>query len=186
MTDSFDDLVAALDTPLVIVTTASNGQRAGCVVGFHTQCSIAPPRFAVWLSKANLTYRVSLFATHLAVHVPSADDHDLIELFGGVSGDDVDKFARCDWTPGPADVPLLTRCPSRMVLERVTAWDDSSDHVCFVGIPLEAHVEPGLAPLHLSAVHIDAGHEADERDVPRSLRGAGADPAPSPAEARPH
>ncbi len=178
MTDPFAELVALTDTSLAIVTTASNGQRAGCVVGFHTQCSITPPRYAVWLSKANLTYRVSLFATHIAVHLLGRQDHDLAEIFGGKSGDDVDKFALCEWSPGPAGVPLLTRCPNRVVLERATAWDDGSDHVCFVGIPVESHCPDGLVPLRLSGVHIEAGHEAEEREVPRALGDADADPGP--------
>src|SRR4051794_25803257 len=71
--DDFDRFVAQLDTSLVVVTAAADGQHAGCVVGFHTQCSISPQRYAVWLSKGNLTYRVSLFATHLAVHLLRRD-----------------------------------------------------------------------------------------------------------------
>ena len=60
----FDALMAQLDQPLVVVTTAAGDERAGCVVGFHVQCSIEPRRVAVWLSKANHTFRVSLFASH--------------------------------------------------------------------------------------------------------------------------
>ena len=63
-----------MDAPLVVVTAASGDQRAGCVVGFHSQCSIEPPRYAVWLSKANRTYRVALFATHVALHVLGTED----------------------------------------------------------------------------------------------------------------
>ena len=37
MTTAVDDLVARTDTALTVVTTATRGQRAGCVVGFHTQ-----------------------------------------------------------------------------------------------------------------------------------------------------
>ena len=50
---AFKDLIAQLDYPMIVVTTASAGERAGCLVGFHTQSSIDPERFAVWLSKAN-------------------------------------------------------------------------------------------------------------------------------------
>ena len=65
---AFDAVVKRLDDPLIVVTTASDDERAGCLVGFHTQCSIEPLRYAIWLSKANVTYRVGLFASHLAVH----------------------------------------------------------------------------------------------------------------------
>ena len=87
---------------MVIVTTVAGGHRSGCLVGFHTQCSIDPPRYAVWLSEANHTCRVGAAADHFAVHWVPSDRHDLAELFGGTTGDEVDKFDRCDWTAGPA------------------------------------------------------------------------------------
>jgi flavin reductase (DIM6/NTAB) family NADH-FMN oxidoreductase RutF len=140
------------------------------VVGFHTQCSIDPIRYAVWLSKANFTYRVSLFATHMVVHFLDTSDHDVAELFGGTSGDQTDKFAHCEWTEGPSGVPILERCPNRMILERESMWDDGSDHVCFVGTPVEASAPLEWEPMRLSGAHdIPAGHEAEERSVPSTL-----------------
>ncbi|MCU1365586.1 MAG: flavin reductase, partial [Ilumatobacteraceae bacterium] len=140
MTDAATALFRSLNSPLIVATTASNGQTAGCVAGFHTQCSIDPVRYAVWLSKANHTYRVALFATHLAVHFLDVADHELAARFGGLSGDDVDKFAGIDWTPGPGGVPLIDGCPNRLVLQRATLWDDGSDHLCIVGEPIDASV----------------------------------------------
>jgi len=131
-----NELMARLDVPLMVITTSSDDQRAGCVIGFHTQCSIEPMRYAVWLSKANFTYRVSLFATHFALHLLDSADEELAVLFGSTSGDTTDKFAQCEWTPGPCGVPLLARCPNRIVLERTSLWDDGSDHVCCIGTPV--------------------------------------------------
>ena len=45
MTSRFERLVATLDYPLYVVTTALEQQPAGCLIGFATQCSIHPPRF---------------------------------------------------------------------------------------------------------------------------------------------
>ena len=172
---AFDSLVSALDQALLVVTTASDDQRAGCVVGFHTQCSIDPLRYSVWLSKANHTYRVALFATHLALHVPVDGDEALVELFGGTSGDDVDKFAGCEWTPGPGGVPLLAQCPNRIVLERTAQFDDGGDHLCVVGSPVLADTVDELIPLRLSAASdIEAGHTAEERATPDALESAAA------------
>jgi flavin reductase (DIM6/NTAB) family NADH-FMN oxidoreductase RutF len=163
-TEAFDFLTARLDNPLVVVTTASGDQRAGCVAGFHTQCGIEPMRYAVWLSKANMTYRTGVFATHLAVHYLDVVDHDLAELFGAHSGEDIDKFARCDWAPGPGGVPFLTRCPNRVVLERISIWDGGDDHACFVGEPVDASRGAELIPLRLSAaLDIEPGHAVEER-----------------------
>ncbi|MCU1361006.1 MAG: flavin reductase domain protein FMN-binding protein [Ilumatobacteraceae bacterium] len=161
--ETISSLAAASDAPVVVVTTAANGQRAGCMVGFQSQCSMDPVRFAVWLSKSNHTYGVALFATHLAVHFLDEGDHDLALLFGGQTGDDIDKFASCEWTLGPGEVPVLTRCPSRLILERTSLWDDGGDHVCFVGSPVDAHAHDHLTPLRLSDVSdIEAGHAAND------------------------
>jgi flavin reductase (DIM6/NTAB) family NADH-FMN oxidoreductase RutF len=170
--EAFDVLTARLDAPLVVVTAVSDDQRAGCVAGFHNQCGIEPLRYAVWLSKANVTYRVALFATHLAVHLLDASDHDLAELFGAHTTDDVDKFAHCRWSPGPDGVPLLERCPNRFVMRPTSRWDGGTDHVCFVGEPVDASCEPGLNPLRLSAAgDIEPGHAVEERVTPDDLTG---------------
>ena len=165
--EAFDELVAALDGALVVVTVAAGDERAGCLVGFHSQCSIDPPRYALWLSKANRTFRVALHARHLAVHLLADADHDLAALFGGETGDDVDKFAACAWTPGPDGVPLLDRVPRRVVARKRTLLDDGSDHVCVVLEPVDAVAAGPFAPLRLSAVDdVDPGHAAEERPQP--------------------
>ena len=167
----FDTLVAGLDPAMAIVTTVSGGERAGCLVGFHAQCSIAPRRHAVWLSKANHTFRVALHAQHFAVHFLSEDSTELPRLFGTVSGDRADKFSECDWAPGVGGAPVLLDCPNRFLAERVTLLDDGSDHVCLVVSPTEVTATAQFRPLRLSqAAHLRPGHGADERPQPASER----------------
>jgi flavin reductase (DIM6/NTAB) family NADH-FMN oxidoreductase RutF len=139
--DAFNALMGELDYPMLIVTAVHEGERAGCLVGFATQCSIEPPRFLVCISKANRTYRVAREARDLAVHFVPADGTSLAELFGGESGDDVDKFSRCAWHPGPDGVPLLEDCPNRFV-GAVRDRVDVGDHLGMVLEP--THVEQGV------------------------------------------
>ena len=106
---SFDRIVAALDYPMLVATAAAGGERAGCLVGFATQCSIDPPRFLVCLSKANRTYRVACDADAIAVHFVPVEAAALAALFGEETGDSVDKFTRCRWRPGPGG-PVLEDC----------------------------------------------------------------------------
>jgi flavin reductase (DIM6/NTAB) family NADH-FMN oxidoreductase RutF len=125
----------------------------------------------VGLSKANHTCRVARQAPRLAVHLLGEGDHDLAELFGGETGDDVDKFTRCAWTPGPDGLPLLDRCPNRVVGTRVTVLDDGSDHLLVVLAPESAARGGPFRPLRLSAVDdVTPGHEAEERPRPASER----------------
>jgi flavin reductase (DIM6/NTAB) family NADH-FMN oxidoreductase RutF len=139
----FDDLMRRLDHPMVVVTTASDGRQAGCLVGFHSQCSIDPPEYVVWISKANHTYEVGARADTFAVHVLGRDDRDLAVLFGTTTGDEVDKFERCSWVPGPDGVPVLDGVESRFLGRRTALLDPGSDHVAVVLAPLEASAGDG-------------------------------------------
>ncbi|NYJ06400.1 flavin reductase family protein [Petropleomorpha daqingensis] len=171
--DAFDDLIAALDPAMAIVTTVSGGERAGCLIGFHAQCSISPPRYVVWLSKANHTFRVGVHARSFAVHFLGQDDEHLAQLFGTTSGDDGDKFGECAWEEADGGVPLLSDCPNRFVAERVALLDEGSDHVCLVLHPTAASARTPFRPLRLSQVeHLQPGHESEERPKPAEERSA--------------
>ena len=165
--DAFDSLMASLDGPMVVVTTAVAGERAGCLVGFHSQSAIDPQRYCLWLSKANHTYRLALRSSYLAVHFLSADDLDVAEHFGTLTGDDVDKFEGIATRAGTDGVPLLERCPHRMLVRRIALLDEGGDHVCLSAECIDAQTTGPFEPLRLSAVdHLQPGHESDERADP--------------------
>ncbi len=154
------ELVSELDYPMFIVTVAAGGERAGCLVGFATQCSIDPPRYLVCLSKANNTSTAAAGAEVLVVHVLGDDQLDLARLFGELTGDDVDKFSACSWRPGPARAPILLDCPAWFA-GRVLDRFDLGDHTGFLLDPVEVSTTPDMRPLLFSAVKdLDAGHPA--------------------------
>ena len=97
----------------------------------------------------------------LAIHWLADDDCRLAELFGGETGDEIDKFERCSWQPGPGGVPVLDGVKGWVagpVMDRV----DVGDHVAFVisaeagaavdasgrraGVPGRERPGPGHAP----------------------------------------
>lgn len=161
-TEEFDTFVEGLDYPVFVVTVAHEGQRSGCLVGFTTQVSIDPPRMLVCLSVENHTYRLATQASSLAVHVLGDEQHDLAELFGGATGDEVDKFRHTSWREGPGGVPLLDDCPRRTV-GRVLERHAFGDHVGFLLEPvaLEAESNRPEQPLTLHDVaDVEPGHPA--------------------------
>jgi flavin reductase (DIM6/NTAB) family NADH-FMN oxidoreductase RutF len=165
----FDELMVQLDHPMIIVTTVAGDVRAGCLVGFHAQCGIEPPLYAVWLSKANHTYRIGALADVFAVHFPRRDDMALAELFGTGTGNEIDKFERCAWTPGPEGVPLLDDCPDRFVGRRTALMDPGADHVCLMLAPIRTDGHAGTAESRLAfsqVQHLEAGHPAEDRQRP--------------------
>ncbi|MDJ0356206.1 flavin reductase family protein [Paenarthrobacter sp. PH39-S1] len=165
MDEAVDAFAEDLDYPMYIVTVGRDQQsppesRSGCLVGFATQCSIDPPRFLVCISKANHTYRLARSASILGLHVLGPEQHDLAQLFGGETGDDVDKFAGCQWRHGPGGVPLLTQCP-RWLVGNVLHRTDLGDHAGFLLEPTQIHTGPGPAGLYFSQLQdMQAGHPA--------------------------
>jgi flavin reductase (DIM6/NTAB) family NADH-FMN oxidoreductase RutF len=154
-----EQLTSQFDPPLVVVTVTDGQERSGCLVGFSTQCSIDPGRFAIWVSRANHTFPVGMDADVFAVHFLTEADRPVAELFGGETDDRVDKFARCDWRPGDGGVPLLEACPNRFVGRRVALLDTGGDHVCMVLEPFEVASAGPFRPLRHSHVSgLEAGH----------------------------
>ena len=132
----------------------------GCLIVFATQCSIDPLRFVACLSNKNRTYRLARDSEYMAVHLVPEDRMDLAELFGGETGDDVDKLERCDWSPGPGGVPLLDGCPSWLV-GKVRDRFDLGDHDAFTLDVVEVSDARTENPLRFQqAKRIDPGHEA--------------------------
>jgi flavin reductase (DIM6/NTAB) family NADH-FMN oxidoreductase RutF len=159
-TEAFDAFLDDLDHPVFVVTTTDGAERAGCLVGFGTQASIDPPRLLICLSEANRTATVARRADLLAVHVLAGRDHPLAALFGGETGDEVDKFAALAWHPGLGGVPVLEEC-LRHVIGRIVGRFPFGDHVGYLLSPLEVAAEGGQDPLTFAdVVDVEAGHPA--------------------------
>jgi flavin reductase (DIM6/NTAB) family NADH-FMN oxidoreductase RutF len=155
----FAGLVGQVDYPLFIVTAAHGNERDGCLIGFATQVSIHPARFLACLSVKNRTYRLAAQATTLVVHPVPEDEEALAVLFGGETGDDIDKFSHCRWEPGPNGTPVLSDIDSWFA-GRVLGHIGFGDHVGFVLEPIEVHhAEVRDALTFRRGQAIEPGHE---------------------------
>jgi flavin reductase (DIM6/NTAB) family NADH-FMN oxidoreductase RutF len=161
VTTAFNAVAGDLDYPMFIVTAASSRERDGCLVGFGTQCSIDPSRFLACISVTNRTFQIAEESDTLVVHVVPEDADDLVELFGGETGDEVDKLAQVEWSEGPDGTPVLARCPNWFagsVLQRMRL----GDHVGFLLEPIDgSHGAPGQRAFPFSrAKQVEPGHPA--------------------------
>ncbi|MDD7813592.1 flavin reductase family protein [Mycobacterium sp. CSUR Q5927] len=159
--DEFERLVAMLDYTMFVVTTEANGHRSGCLVGFATQTSLQPPRFLVGVSERNHTFGVAAQSEHLAVHVLSRRDIELARLFGGETGDDIDKFARCSWHRGPAGMPILDDAPAWFVGKTLSRIE-LGDHLGYLLEPVAGHADQNAGDLlaFSDVGDIEPGHRA--------------------------
>jgi flavin reductase (DIM6/NTAB) family NADH-FMN oxidoreductase RutF len=173
--EPFEDLMAMLDYPALVVTTQAAGQPAGCLVSFTTRTSVEPPRFLVGVAKSSHTFAVASRSQHLAVHVLSRRHRALAELFGGQTGHQINKFDRCSWRAGPQGMPMLDDAIAWFV-GRTVNWIDAGDHVAYLLEPVATWApEPSDEdPLYLSDIDdiddLDGGPEEPKRlfdGVPR-------------------
>jgi flavin reductase (DIM6/NTAB) family NADH-FMN oxidoreductase RutF len=160
--DALAQLCASLDFPMAVVTAFDGRERSGCLVGFHTQCSIAPHRWLVCISVANHTYRIAQASEWLVVHVLRDDERALAELFGAVTGDVAphEKFDRCSWRPGPGGVPVLAGCDwvAGRVLERIEVGDHVAHLLDIAEVGIDHVPAPQLGSQHVRDIH--PGHPA--------------------------
>ena len=159
--ESFEKLVALLNYPMFVVTTQADGVAAGCLVGFASQASIHPPRFLVGLSTKNHTFRVAGGARHLAVHLCDHEHLEVAELFGSLTSDTVNKFERCAWHRGPAQLPILDDAAAWFagkILDRFPL----GDHVGHLLEPVDGEPPKELERwVSFNDVrHLEPGHEA--------------------------
>ncbi|MEA2493982.1 MAG: hypothetical protein QOJ29_1893 [Thermoleophilaceae bacterium] len=148
-----------LDPPMFIVTAlAPDGERSGCVIGFATQCSVKPPRFLACISKENRTFDVVSRTDTVVVHFLGAEQRALAELFGGETGDEIDKFSRCSWQPGPEGVPVLDDTPGWFA-GRVLERHDLGDHIGMWLEPIASEDRGGAVDLGFQDIKdVDPGH----------------------------
>jgi len=155
----FEELMAQLDYSLFIVTVAAGGERSGCLVGFASQVSIRPSRFLICLSVKNRTFEVAQRASVVAVHFVPQQAEELAVLFGGQTGDETDKFARCDWRDGPDGTPVLTSLQDWFA-GRILERRDFGDHWGLLLEPIDGEAHRSGSPLTFRrAKWIEPGHE---------------------------
>ena len=96
----------------------------------------------------------------MVVHLVPDGADELADLFGGETGDEVDKFARVPWRPGPDETPVLDECENwfaATILDRIPV----GDHCAYLLDPTEAHGEEDEKPFGFHrAKRIEPGHEA--------------------------
>jgi flavin reductase (DIM6/NTAB) family NADH-FMN oxidoreductase RutF len=151
------DIVAAdLRSSPALVTTSSNGELAGSLVRFHTQCGVDPIQYAVWVPTLSHTRAISRGATHVALHILDDSGHALEEVVTPNGDVPPGWFDQRAWRPGPGGVPLLTSYSCHLVLGNVVADIDRGGYTCLIGELVQAVAHRDIAA-PASSGHGNAG-----------------------------
>ncbi|WP_031469532.1 flavin reductase [Sciscionella sediminilitoris] len=139
----------------VVTTTAPDGRRLGVTANSFTSVSVDPPLVSWCAAERAPSLPGFTEASHFAVNVLAAHQHDLSRQFATRAQD---KFADVELEEGIAGVPLLAGVVARFecrAVRRVPA----GDHVIFLG-EVERYTAPGGQPLvfHSGAYHVPTRH----------------------------
>lgn len=125
---------ALYPVPAVLVSCGVERPNIITLAWVGTLCS-SPPAVGIGVRPERFSHGLIAEAGEFVVNLPRADQVDVVDYCGQVSGREVDKWATCSLTPTPASkisTPLIAECP--VALEcRVTHQVTLGVHDLFVG-----------------------------------------------------
>ncbi|MFI5706351.1 flavin reductase family protein [Kribbella sp. NPDC051620] len=139
----------------VITAQTPDGRRIGVTANSFTSVSLEPPLVAWCPAKRAPSLPDLERATHFAVNVLAAGQHDLSKQFATPAAD---KFAGVPTTEGLGGAPLIGGALARFEC-RTVRWVDAGDHVICIG-EVERFDTADGEPLvfHAGMYHVAAPH----------------------------
>ena len=139
-----EDLITGMMTipgfPIVLVTVAKNIMTAAAF-SFY---SFKPPHVMVGIVPKRLTFELISEKREFGINIPRADQLEIVEICGTVSGREADKFAKTGLTPMKGKVIesfLIEECPVSLECEVVHEVDFGGSHRWFIGEIKAAHID---------------------------------------------
>jgi flavin reductase (DIM6/NTAB) family NADH-FMN oxidoreductase RutF len=104
---------ALYPVPAVMVSCGVERPNIITLAWVGTLCS-DPPSVGIGIRRERFSHGLIAEYGEFVVNLPRADQVDIVDYCGQVSGRDVDKWAACGLTPVPASriqTPLIAECP---------------------------------------------------------------------------
>lgn len=128
------ELLRALVSPVVAVTTRRGDERNGLIVNSALRASLSPEklRLSIIVHKFNHSHDLIFDSGVFAAHVLRSDQLDVVVRLGMASGRDGDKLAGLDTTTAATGSPILPGCWAWFDCRVVNAMDTGASTV-FLG-----------------------------------------------------
>jgi len=147
MKKSFGAKTLVYPTPVWLIGTYDkNGRPDAATVAWGGVCSSNPPAVAISLRKSRYTYDNIMERKAFTVNVPSADQVEIADYCGIVSGKKVDKFAAANISAVKSEkvgAPYIKEFP--MILEcRLLNAVEVGVHTHFIGEILDVKADESI------------------------------------------
>jgi flavin reductase (DIM6/NTAB) family NADH-FMN oxidoreductase RutF len=133
---------------LYIVTARHDGRENGQIATWIMPATLVPerPRIVAVLSPNNFTHTLIHSAGRFVLNMLADGQHDLVPLFGLVSGKDFDKFDGMELQRTASGLPVLPgTCGWAECV--VVSSSDGGDRMVYIADIVEQNVVPGKTPL---------------------------------------
>lgn len=165
--DDTYQLLRALTSPVVAITSAHEGAANGMIVDSAIRASIVPtiPRIAVFIHKFNFSHDLVFGSGRFCLHLLRTDQYPLIHHLGFHSGRELDKLATVPHHPGITGVPVLDDCYAHFECRVVNAMDTGAS-TCFLGEAVDVGFGAAREPRGevMTAAYFRANIPAEWRD----------------------
>lgn len=128
--------------PIVLVSSAHNGERDIMTMGWHMMMGFEPALFACYIWQQNHSFELIRRSRQCVVNLPTLDLVDTVVGIGNCSGAEVDKFEAFGLTPRKAslvEAPLIAECHSSFEC-RLHDASQVGKHNLFIWEVVKAHV----------------------------------------------
>lgn len=144
LTDSAYELLRQLASPVVAVTSSSQGRTNGMILDSAIRASISPrvPRLSVYIHKWHLTHEYVWRTGRYGLHLLHRRQFELVYQLGFVSGRERDKLAAVPHTIGGLKVPCLTDCYAAFECKVINTMDAGAS-TFFLADVVATHRGPG-------------------------------------------
>jgi flavin reductase (DIM6/NTAB) family NADH-FMN oxidoreductase RutF len=141
-------VLSLTDHEVFIVTATHEGRDNGQIATWIMPATLVPhaPRLVAVLSPQNFTWSLIRDSGLFAVNMLAEDQHDLLPLFGLLSGRDIVKFDQADPPRTPGGLPRIAECCGWMEC-RVLDMMDAGDRIVVLADVLRHAIEADKRPL---------------------------------------
>ena len=130
--------------PVVMVTTARDGNPNIMTMSWHTMIEFEPPLVGCVISNRNYSFGLLKATRECVINIPTVEIAERVVGCGNTSGANVNKFETFCLTPKPAShvgAPLIDECYANLEC-RVTDTKMAAKYCLFVVEVIKAWIDP--------------------------------------------
>jgi flavin reductase (DIM6/NTAB) family NADH-FMN oxidoreductase RutF len=143
--------------PVVLVSSAFEGQRNVMTMGWHTVMEFVPSLVGCVISSANHSHGLISRSKECVINVPTVELARTVARIGNCSGAQVDKFAKFKLTATAASevgAPLIAECYASLEC-RLVNWQLWAKYNFFIFEVVKAHAPK--TPKYPKTIHYRGG-----------------------------